>query len=288
MTPERWQQLKALYRRALEHAPSQRPAFLDRACDGDATLRRELDSLIAANEAETSFLEQPALELAASSLASPPSLLVHGQRVGRYAVREKLGAGGMGEVYLAEDTRLGRRVALKLLPSELGRDAERRARFEQEARAASALNHPNVCAIYEVGESEDGRHFIAMEYVEGQSLRARLEDSGPELTEALEIAVQVAGALAAAHEVGVVHRDIKPENLMLRPDGYVKVLDFGLAKLAERPTTDSAPTRAVIKTEPGVVMGTVSYMSPEQARGLAVDARTDLWSLGVVLYEMVA
>jgi tRNA A-37 threonylcarbamoyl transferase component Bud32 len=287
MTPERWQQLKDLYHSALELDPAQRTAFLDRACEGDEALRRELDSLIATNEQQDSFLELPALAQAASVLAGTQSTLVAGQRVGRYTVLAPLGAGGMGEVFLAEDTRLGRRVALKLLPSELARDAERRARFEQEARAASALNHPNVCAIYEVGESEDGRHFIAMEYVEGQTLRARLDDSGLELTEALEIAVQVAGALSAAHEAGVVHRDVKPENLMLRPDGYVKVLDFGLAKLTEQRTTDSVPTWALVETSTGVVMGTARYMSPEQARGLAVDARTDLWSLGAVLYELV-
>ena len=280
MTPERWQRLKELYGSALELAPAERAAFLERACSGDMALRLEAESLIASHERGESFLENPALELAAHAL-------VAGQHFGHYTILSPLGAGGMGEVYLARDPRLGRRVALKLLTSDLARDAGQRARFEQEARAASALNHPNVCAVYEVGETDDGRHFIAMEYVQGQTLRRRLEQSGLTLEEALEIGVQVASALAPAHEAGIIHRDIKPENLMLRPDGYVKVLDFGLAKLAEQPTTDSTRSRALVETNSGMVMGTARYMSPEQARGLAVDARTDIFSLGVVLYEMV-
>jgi eukaryotic-like serine/threonine-protein kinase len=206
-----------------------------------------------------------------------------------YRIISRLGAGGMGEVFLAEDTHLGRRVAVKVLPAAFTGDAERLRRFEQEAKAASALNHPNIITIHEIGHAS-GEHFIVTEYIAGRTLRERLRDA-MKLTEALDIAAQAAGALAAAHEAGIVHRDIKPENLMLRPDGYVKVLDFGLAKLVEqRPVeVDSlAPTVAKVDTEPGVLLGTVQYMSPEQARGLQVDSRSDIFSLGVVLYEMVA
>lgn len=219
--------------------------------------------------------------------------LVSGTRLGRYEIKSPLGAGGMGEVYLAEDTQLRRPVALKILPEDFTHDADRLRRFQQEAYAASALNHPNIITIYEIGEAE-GVHFIAMEFVDGESLRERLSGrAAARLGEALKTSAEVAAALAAAHAAGIIHRDVKPDNVMLRRDGYVKVLDFGLVKLTEKNggggTTDAeAPTRALVNTEKGVVMGTAKYMSPEQARGLEVDARTDIWSLGVVLYEMVA
>ena len=209
--------------------------------------------------------------------------------ISNYRILERLGVGGMGEVWLAEDPRLGRKLALKILPAEFTSDAARVARFEQEARAASALNHPNIITIYDIGKSE-GIHFIATEFIEGRTLRHYLLSDGMRLSQALEITVQIAGALQAAHEAGITHRDIKPENVMLRPDGYVKVLDFGLAKLTEKsdPKVDTeAATRIRASTDPGTVMGTVSYMSPEQARGLKVDARSDIFSLGVVLYEMI-
>jgi Tol biopolymer transport system component len=209
-----------------------------------------------------------------------------GARLNHYEILSPLGAGGMGEVYLAEDTRLRRKVALKLLPSEFTRDAARVRRFEQEARAASALNHPNIITIHEIGEA-NGAHYIATEFIDGQTLRQRLKEKLT-INAALDIAVQVAAALAAAHEAGITHRDIKPENVMLRRDGIVKVLDFGLAKLTEqRPdaVNSEAPTIAKVNTDPGTVMGTASYMSPEQARGLEVDARSDIFSFGVVLYE---
>ncbi|MGH9855119.1 MAG: protein kinase domain-containing protein, partial [Blastocatellia bacterium] len=212
------------------------------------------------------------------------------QTISHYRILDKLGSGGMGEVYLAEDTRLGRKLALKILPAEFTRDPDRVARFEQEARAASALNHPNIITIYEVGE-HDGAHFIATEFIEGRTLRQSLPPAGMPLREALEIVTQIASALQAAHEAGITHRDIKPENVMIRPDGYVKVLDFGLAKLTEKssPKVDKeAATMLKPNTDPGTVMGTVTYMSPEQARGLRVDARSDIFSLGVMLYEMVA
>jgi serine/threonine protein kinase/TolB-like protein/Tfp pilus assembly protein PilF len=211
---------------------------------------------------------------------------------GHYEIRSLLGQGGMGEVYLAYDSRLRRQVAIKLLPLEFTENKARLARFEREAYAASSLNHPNILTIHEIGE-HDGHHFIATEYVEGESLRQRLTHAPTEPRETLGIVIQVADALAAAHDAGIVHRDIKPENVMLRRDGYVKVLDFGLAKLANESSTPEVTSEArtmtrVVKTDPGVVMGTASYMSPEQARGLEVDARTDIWSLGSVIYEMVA
>jgi eukaryotic-like serine/threonine-protein kinase len=216
--------------------------------------------------------------------------VVVGARLEHYEILSPLGAGGMGEVYLAADTRLGRKVALKLLPEELTRHAERVRRFEQEARAASSLNHPNILTIFEIGDAV-GAHYIATEFVDGQTLRERLEGENLALIVALDIAIQTASALAAAHEAGIVHRDIKPENVMVRRDGIVKVLDFGLAKLVEqrRPRVDSAaPTLAKVNTDLGTVMGTAGYMSPEQARGQEVDARSDIFSLGVVLYEMLA
>ena len=212
-----------------------------------------------------------------------------GTKLGRYDIRSKLGEGGMGEVYLAQDTKLDRTVALKVLPADLANDQSRMRRFTQEARTASSLSHPNVAHIYEI-EEIDGIHFIAMEFIDGETLRQRISHSELPLHEVLEIATQVAAALSAAHTAGITHRDIKSDNVMLRPDGYVKVLDFGLAKLTERATeTDKeAPTRALVNTDPGTVMGTVGYMSPEQARGQATDARTDIWSLGVVIFQMVS
>ncbi|MFN2499539.1 MAG: protein kinase [Pyrinomonadaceae bacterium] len=212
-----------------------------------------------------------------------------GKRLGRYEISSLLGAGGMGEVYLAQDTQLRRSVALKLLPQEFTHNQERLARFKQEAFAASALNHPNILTIYEIG-SEDNVHFIATEFIDGISLRERMKQSLT-IDQVLDMGGQIASALAAAHAVGIVHRDIKPENVMVRHDGYVKVLDFGLAKLTENPVIRSDPeaaTMQVVKTDPGRVMGTANYMSPEQARGLAVDSRTDIWSLGVLLYELAA
>lgn len=210
------------------------------------------------------------------------------KRINHYRVLEKLGAGGMGEVFLAEDTRLGRKVALKVLPAAFSQDKERLARFQQEARAASALNHPNILTVYEIGVGESG-HYIATEFIQGETLRNRLSSGKLELGLVLDVAIQVANGLVAAHEAGIMHRDIKPENIMLRRDGYAKILDFGLAKPTpgmSGSTTESA-TIASLDTTPGIVMGTVKYMSPEQARGLALDARSDLFSLGVVLYEMV-
>jgi len=211
---------------------------------------------------------------------------IAGTKLGRYEIRAKIGEGGMGEVYLALDTELGRTVAIKILPEALASNQLRLERFIQEARAASALNHPQILTIYEIGTT-GATHFIATEFIDGETLRQRIS-KGMKLAEVLEVAIQTAGALAAAHEASIIHRDIKPENIMVRRDGYIKLLDFGLAKLTEPSIVDSeAPTRAKVDTREGTVMGTPNYMSPEQAQGTKVDARTDLWSLGAVLYEMV-
>ena len=288
MTPERWQQVKEIFHAALEREPALRPAFLVRACGADPELRAEVESLISAHEDDASFIDAPAL--GRGLLDEEPDVLRPGQQFGGYEIVSRIGRGGMGEVYLATERRLGREVALKLLPAAYTRNTDRLRRFEQEARAASALNHPNIITIYGIGE-RDGAHFIATEFVAGETLRQRLARSRPSTDESLDIAIQIADALQAAHKAGIVHRDIKPENVMLRPDGYVKVLDFGLAKLSDAHAAGSGPeaaTRALVQTSPGAVMGTVNYMSPEQARGLPVDERTDIWSLGCVLYECAA
>lgn len=286
MSPERWQRVKDIFQSALERAPEERSAFLSSACGRDEALRKEVESLIAAHEKDGSFIDSPAYEAAAELLVDENSELRAGQTIEHYEILSTLGKGGMGEVYLAHDNKLGRKVALKFLPGFLTKDAERLRRFEQEARAASALNHPNIITIHEIGGSDDQR-FIATEFIDGETLRQRMAQP-MKIGETLSIGEQVASALAAAHAAGIIHRDIKPENIMIRPDGYVKVLDFGLAKLAQPKETDAEDlTRRLAQTRTGAVMGTTAYMSPEQARGLAVDARTDIWSLGVVLYEIV-
>ena len=288
ITADRWHRVKELFQSALQREPSQRTAFLDQACAGDDELQKEVESLIASHEKTGSFIDAPPIAAAAQLLAEEKPELTPGQRIGHYKILSMLGAGGMGEVYLAQDSKLGREIALKLLPAQFTTDGNRLRRFEQEARVASALNHPNICMIHEVGATEDDRPYTAMEYVDGQTLREVMTGGRMGLDEVFEVAVQVASGLGAAHEVGIVHRDIKPENIMMRRDGYVKVLDFGLAKLTEQDANDvGPPAGARVKTDAGVVMGTSSYMSPEQARGLGVDPRTDIWSLGVVIYEIV-
>jgi serine/threonine protein kinase/tetratricopeptide (TPR) repeat protein len=289
---ERWQEVERIYHLTLEREASERSTFLVQACAGDEALRREVESLLTYEHQAESFIEEPALEVAARIMAAEHSPIRAGDRFNQYRILSLLGAGGMGEVYLAEDTSLRRNVTLKFLPAVLTKDKAHLQRFEVEARAVAALSHPNVCIIHEVIQSEDGRHCIVMEYIEGMTLRQRMAQDQIGVDEALDIAIQIASALCSAHRAKIVHRDIKPENVMLREDGFVKVLDFGLAKLAEtkpEPANSEAETRAVDpRTLPGVLMGTVAYMSPEQARGLLVDARTDIWSLGVVLYEMIA
>ncbi|HEU5460108.1 MAG TPA: serine/threonine-protein kinase, partial [Pyrinomonadaceae bacterium] len=287
--PERWQRVKEIFQGALERKGAEREAFLAECCD-DTDLRAEVESLLRSYEVAGSFMESPAVAQAADSLAGEEQKLTAGQRVKHYQIVNLIGEGGMGEVYLATDTILGRRVALKVLPPFVQNDPDRLRRFTQEARAASRLNHPNVCVVHEIGETDDGRPFIAMEYVEGVTLRQRLKSQALKLGDVLDIAIQIAEALTAAHESGIVHRDIKPENVMIRPEGYVKILDFGLAKLTERHKSALQTTMSTLlfHSSPGTVIGTAAYMSPEQARGVAVDERTDIWGLGVVLYEMAS
>ena len=280
-----------MFHNALARKPDERADFLVHACSGDESLRKEVESLIRSHELGESFIEQPAGDVAAELLAGLPFRLEKGWRIGRYEIKRLLGEGGMGQVYLARDTtELERLVALKILPADVAADPERMRRFVQEAKTVSSLNHPNIITIHEIGEEGHSR-FIVTEFVEGETLRQRLARAKMTLREALDISIQIASALVAAHKTGVVHRDIKPENVMLRADGILKVLDFGLAKptgkLTDQPADSDAATRAIAYTAPGVIMGTVTYMSPEQARGLAVDERTDIWSLGVMLYEMV-
>lgn len=294
MTPERYKEIGRLYRAALEVEPERRAAFLAGACGGDEILRQEVESLLDYAMRSGGLIDQPALDVAAKAMAEAQPLSPIGQNLGHYRILSLLGKGGMGEVYCAEDTRLRREVAIKVLPDDFANDVGRLRRFEQEARAASALNHPNIITIHEIGEAE-GARYIVTEYVAGETLRqrlTRLPSQKMEPEEAVEMTLQIAAALTAAHEAGITHRDIKPENVMVRPDGLVKVLDFGLAKLTERPAAapevdPQAETAVRLSTEPGMVMGTVSYMSPEQARGQKVDHRTDIFSLGVMLYEMI-
>src|SRR5215218_1976289 len=287
--PQRWQRVKEIFQDALERHGAERETFLDQCCDGQVEVREEVESLLRSYEVAGSFMEAPAVAQAAADLARDQKLTA-GQRVKHYQIVNLIGEGGMGEVYLATDTILGRRVALKVLPAFVSNDPERLRRFTQEARAASRLSHPNVCVVHEIGETDDGRPFIAMEYVEGMTLRERMRNQAMKLGDVLDIAIQVADGLTAAHEAGVVHRDIKPENIIIRSEGYVKILDFGLAKLTERHKSATTTTMATLlfHSTPGIVIGTAAYMSPEQARGVAVDERTDIWGLGVVLYEMAS
>ena len=284
MKAERWQQVDDLFQLATERPPEERYAFLDEACQGDKSLCREVESLLASYERAQNFMESPAFEVAPDLLADHSVGSLVGESIGHYRIETLIGVGGMGEVYLARDERLGRKVALKLLPGRLAADETQLERLKREARTASALNHPNIVTIHEIAEA-DGTHYIATEFIEGTTLRERMTQGPIPPNEAIEIATQIASALSVAHAAGIVHRDIKPENIMLRPDGYVKVLDFGIAKFTQ-PEMASGSVQAT--TQHGMIVGTTRYMSPEQTRGLPVDERTDIWSLGVVLYEMMA
>lgn len=289
MTPERWQEIEAVLQRALDRPPLERALLLDDICAGDDELKEEANSLISAYDEAGDFIEEPAIAQDAHVLVGGDRGQNIGREIGPYRITDRLGAGGMGEVYLAQDSRLNRLVALKILPAYFASDDARLRRFQSEARAASALNHPNILTIHEVGESEDFR-FIATEFIDGQTIRELITKADLSFVEILDVAEQVAFALSAAHAAGIIHRDIKPENIMRRADGLVKILDFGIAKLTEPPTPDRGDWLQSSEsglTEAGVVMGTVGYMSPEQARALIVDERTDVWSLGVLLYEML-
>jgi serine/threonine protein kinase/TolB-like protein/Flp pilus assembly protein TadD len=293
ITPERWGRVKQIFQAALDLAPASRAAYLTDACAGDPSLLTEVESLLAAHEQPGSFMDSPAVDLAATDRSTDRLNTLGKGYLGRYQIVALLGRGGMGEVYKAKDPSLGREVAIKVLTPGLSIDRNRLRRFEQEARAASSLNHPNIITIHEFGH-EHGIHFIVSEFIEGETLRRRLAGERMSPAAVVDIAIQITSALNAAHEAGIVHRDIKPENIMVRPDGLVKVLDFGLAKLVEHQSVETvlndteASTAVWGSTRAGAVLGTVNYMSPEQARGQKLDARTDIFSLGVVLYEMVA
>src|SRR5438128_1748510 len=290
MTPARFQTIEEIFLAAVDQEPDQVSAFLDTACGRDAVLRREVEALLASDQRAGRFIETSSVGLATKVIQNQQADSLVGRRIGHYKISESIGIGGMGEVYLATDITAGRKAALKLLPLRFTGDAERLRRFQQEAHAVVGLNHPNILTVYEIGQ-DHSTHYIASELIEGETLRQRLMRGPMQLSEAVDVTIQVASALAAAHQAGIVHRDIKPENIMLRPDGYVKVLDFGIAKLAEQEVPATLPkdeALLLVETNLGSILGTVRYMSPEQARGAPVDKGTDIWSLGVVLYEMVA
>ena len=275
MEADRWHKIDEIFHAALQRKPEERVSFLEENCAHDTALYADVKALLVSYEEDDSFFEDSVSALAAEMFADRV-----GETIGPYEVLSQLGSGAMGVVYLAQDVRLGRKIALKLLPSQFTNDKDRLRRFQQEARSASALNHPNILTVHEIGQKA-GLHYIATEFVDGVTLRQHIHERRMSLDEVLNIATQVASALQAAHAAGIAHRDIKPENIMIRSDGYIKVLDFGLAKLTENELSPAA------ETNPGVVMGTPRYMSPEQARGLDVDLRTDIFSLGTVIYELV-
>ena len=278
MTPERWQQIHDLLEKALELAPGERSAFLNRACSTDPSLRQEVETLLASSDdVRSSFLQSSTLRVTLRS----------GTKLGEYEVKSLVGSGGMGEVYRARDSRLGRDVAIKVLPSFLSSDSDRLRRFEQEARAAAALNHPNILAVFQMGTYE-GTPYLVSELLEGETLREQIKRGRLSVHKAIDYAVQITRGLAAAHEKGIIHRDLKPENLFVTKNGRVKILDFGLAKLTQQSSSEHSALTLAEGTEPGLVMGTVGYMSPEQVRGEAVDHRADIFAFGAILYEMLA
>ena len=262
MSDHRWQRIEAIFHQAAELAPEARPAFLSQACAGDESLRREVESLLAHESEDGSTF---------AGAAGIPQSIAH------YRISGKLGEGGMGAVYRATDTKLGREVAIKVLPDEFAADRDRMARFTREAKVLASLNHPNIAAIYGVEDRA-----LIMELVEGRDLRGPVP-----IATALNYARQIAAALDAAHEKGIVHRDLKPANIRITPDGVIKVLDFGLAKQATPAASSDSSTLSSDGTRAGVIMGTPAYMSPEQARGQTVDRRTDIWAFGAILYELL-
>lgn len=290
MADENWQKIREIFDSALSRQPEERQKYITEVCGTDYKLLSEVESLLASLDSADSFLEQPAVTKVAKVIPKKSKKLVTGQNLGHYQILEQIGTGGMGEVYLAEDKRLERRVAIKILNTQFAGHESNLQRFIREARAASALNHPSILVIHEIGE-EDEAHFIVSEYIKGKTLREILREKSLKLSEVLDIVIQIANALNAAHEARLVHRDIKPENVMIRPDGFIKVLDFGLAKLVEEKHKSFLGLGESIFTQndtaKGVILGTVNYMSPEQAKGEKVDERTDIFSLGAVIYEML-
>jgi eukaryotic-like serine/threonine-protein kinase len=301
MNAEKLKQIEEIYHAALKFPPDERDSFFKDACGADDDLRREIESLFSFENTFDSFIDTPPEVLATQIIFEKENSAVIGSQINQYKIQKLLGKGGMGAVYLARDARLERQAALKILPPYFVNEPNRLARFVREAKAASALNHPNIITIYEIGETKN-THFIAAEYIEGETLHAHLKNQAPSLKTVIEIAVQVASALDAAHRAGIVHRDIKPENVMIRPDGLVKVLDFGIAKLSsdfglgiwdgglnseesENPPSQISNPQS---TSSGMIIGTANYMSPEQTRGNTVDARSDIFNFGIVLYEMLA
>ena len=281
MNTDRWRRVQEVYDAVLMHPPERRAAGLKELCAADAELREEVEGLLAARDCAGDFLSPDNLQSHIARFTAEVAPLAAGKRLGDYEIRAAIGAGAMGEVYRARDTRLDRDVALKILPVHLVNDAGRVARFQLEAKAASALNHPNIVIIYEIGRA-GGTWYIAAELVEGVTLRERISAAKVSCEEAAGIGLQCAAALQVAHRAGVVHRDIKPENIMVRPDGVVKIVDFGLARIVE-----ARPDWSLDVTQTGTVVGTPRYMSPEQARGEKLDARSDIFSLGAVLFELV-
>ena len=293
MTPERFARISQLYSEAAELVSEARTAYLAQACAGDEKLRHEVESLLAEEDLVGDFMGAPALKDAAALVTrETPGTLV-GKQLGHYQLLSFIGAGGMGEVYAARDTRIGRKVAVKLLPAAVARDSDRLRRFEQEARAVGMLNHPNILTIHDVGTHE-GTPYLVSELLEGETLREHLKRGALSLPQTIVIALQITRGLAAAHEQRLVHRDLKPENIFIIPDGHdgrygrVKILDFGLAKLSQPSSNGSSPALPAINTNPGMVLGTVGYMAPEQLHGAEVDARADIFAFGVILYEMLA
>lgn len=293
MKSKDWHRIEQLYFAALEIAEERRLEFLKEACGGDEDLRTETESLLESNKSAGEFLNSPAIQIAAKAIANDQEPSALAQYIPDYEIISLLDAGGMGEVYLAHDKNMGRKVALKLLPLAFTSDTDRVWRFEQEARAASALNHPNIITVYEIGHA-GARRFIASEFIDGDTLRRHMINP-IKLADALKIVIQICSALVAAHEAGIIHRDIKPENIMVRPDGYVKVLDFGLAKLGKRPPASnissedlSDPADTDAKVDSATMIATPRYLSPERILGQGADARSDIFSVGIVLYEMLS